>query len=123
MADYRLTDDKPFNSESSTALVTTAETPASIEVPKSGIYSIGVVGMDETHLLLFRMGSDSTEAETIAAVDGTFQAGVSARTHLDVRPVYIEGGQFFGVLEQGATTGLLVVLTLIHQFRAEGLVG
>ena len=123
MADYRLTDDKPYNPEGETLAVTTAATPASVVVPTEGLYSISVVGMTDAHLLLFRSNPVEATAETIAAVSGTPQVGVNARTYLDLRPVYIGKGHYFAVQENAAVTGLVVVLTLIHQFKAEGFVG
>lgn len=123
MVDFRMTDDKPYNPEGETLAVTTAATPASVLVPTGGLYSMAVMGMDETHLLLFRSNAVEATAETIAAVSGTPQVGVNARAYLDLRPVYIEKGHYFAVQENAAVTGLVVVLTLIHQFKAEGFVG
>lgn len=123
MADIKLTDDKPFNELGLTFAVDTDATPQSVQVPESGIYDINVIGMDGTHLILLRVAPDAPTAETIAAVSGTPQEGVSAKGAYSVRPIYMEKDQYVGVLENGAATALTVVFTLIHRFKAEGLVG
>ena len=123
MADYRLTDDKPYNMMGRSARVVTGAAPVSIQVPVGGIYAMSVVGMTDAHLLAFRIASTALEAETIVAMSATFQQGVSVRTYLDVRPVYIGKDQFVGVRENATVAGLVVTLTLLHQFGAEGFVG
>ena len=123
MAEIKLSDDKPFNELGLTFSLNTAATPASAVVPESGIYDVNILGIDGTHLVLLRVANTELLAETIAAVSGVAQEGVSAKSVYNTRPIYAEKGQYIGVYENGATAGLQVVFTLIHRFRAEGLVG
>ena len=121
--DIRLSDDKPYHSVGKTALLTTGAEPVSIAAPDSGIYAINTTDMDETHLLVFKIGDTALEAEDFNPPSSTFQDKVFVRSQCDLRPVYLKKGQFLGVMDRGASAVIRVALTLIHQFEAAGLVG